>query len=151
MPTGSVLLISSQAQRSIPTSRRLPPFPRRTRQIPRRRDGSRRGDFSVYIRVSSQQNYRNGSFLSQTLASGGVCATATRKEPPPRSPGRAPTAAAVIGPPRGLGHSLLLFLEYEPVVLEQLPLEADLVGAHTRGEREPEVGAGEPAREELQL
>ena len=44
-----------------------------------------------------------------------------------------------------------LFLEHEPVVLEQLPLEADLVGAHPGGEREPEVGAGEPAREELKL
>src|SRR5205085_1373289 len=46
---------------------------------------------------------------------------------------------------------LLLFLEYEPVVLEQLPLEADLVGAYTGGEREPEIGAGEPARKELKL
>jgi hypothetical protein len=44
-----------------------------------------------------------------------------------------------------------LFLEHEPVVLEQFPLEADLVGAHARGEREPEVGAGEPAREKLEL
>src|ERR1700716_3484931 len=44
-----------------------------------------------------------------------------------------------------------LFLEHEPVVLQQLPLEADLVGAHPGREREPEVGAGEPAREELKL
>jgi hypothetical protein len=44
-----------------------------------------------------------------------------------------------------------VFLEHEPVVLEQLALEADLVGAHTGGERETEVGAGEPAREKLEL
>ena len=36
-------------------------------------------------------------------------------------------------------------------MLEQFPLEADLVGAHAGGEREPEVGAGEPAREKLKL
>ena len=42
-----------------------------------------------------------------------------------------------------------LFLEYEAVVLQQFPLEADLVGADARGEREPEVRAGEPARENV--
>jgi hypothetical protein len=44
-----------------------------------------------------------------------------------------------------------LFLEHKPVVLQQLPLEADQVGAHTRGERQPEVRAGEPAWEKLKL
>ena len=42
-------------------------------------------------------------------------------------------------------------LEHEPVVVQQLPLEADAVGAHARGEREPEVGAGQPAGEQLEL
>src|SRR5262245_57314696 len=38
-----------------------------------------------------------------------------------------------------------LFLEYHPVVVQELSLEADLVGAHAGGERKPEVGAGQPA------
>jgi omega-6 fatty acid desaturase (delta-12 desaturase) len=37
-------------------------------------------------------------------------------------------------------------LEHEPVVVEQLALEADAVRTHARGEREAEVGAGQPAR-----
>jgi hypothetical protein len=37
------------------------------------------------------------------------------------------------------------------VVVEQLALEADLLGARPRDEREPEVGVGQPARQELQL
>jgi hypothetical protein len=40
---------------------------------------------------------------------------------------------------------LLAGLEHEPVVIEQFAFEAHLVGVHARGEREPEVGAGEPA------
>jgi hypothetical protein len=47
------------------------------------------------------------------------------------------------------GSSLLL--EYEPMVVQQLTLEADAVGAHARGEGEPEVGARQPAREQLEL
>src|SRR5437764_3105865 len=60
-----------------------------------------------------------------------------------------------LGPARGAAGIPRLFsspfLEHEPVVLQQFPLEADLVGAHTRGERESEIGAGEPAREKLEL
>ena len=37
--------------------------------------------------------------------------------------------------------SLPRLLEHEPVVVQQLALEADAVGAHTGGEGEPEVGA----------
>jgi uncharacterized membrane protein len=44
-----------------------------------------------------------------------------------------------------------LLLEHESVVVQQLPLEAHAVGAHARGEREPEVGAGEPAGREAEL
>ena len=44
-----------------------------------------------------------------------------------------------------------LFLEYEPVVVQELALEADLVGAHAGGEREPEIRAGQPTREEPKL
>ena len=44
-----------------------------------------------------------------------------------------------------------LFLEYEPVVVQELALEADLVGAHARGEREPEIRAGQPTREKPKL
>jgi hypothetical protein len=47
--------------------------------------------------------------------------------------------------------SPLVCLEYEPVVLEPFALEADLVGADTGGQRQPEVGAGEPAWEKLKL
>src|SRR5947209_1927254 len=43
------------------------------------------------------------------------------------------------------------FLEHESIVLEQLAFEADAVGAHARGEREPEVGAGEPAAGKAEL
>ena len=44
-----------------------------------------------------------------------------------------------------------VLLEHQSVVVQQLPLEADAVGAHARGEREPEVGAGEPAGGEPEL
>jgi hypothetical protein len=43
---------------------------------------------------------------------------------------------------------LTLFLEYQPVVVQELSFEADLVDAHPEGERQPEVGAGQPAREQ---
>src|SRR5262249_26446908 len=46
---------------------------------------------------------------------------------------------------------LFLLLEYEPMVVQQLSLEADLVRAHPGGEREPEVSASDPTREERQL
>ena len=36
-------------------------------------------------------------------------------------------------------------------MVEQFALEADLVGAHAGGEREAEVSAGEPARQQLEL
>src|ERR1700751_5257903 len=39
----------------------------------------------------------------------------------------------------------------EAVVVEQFALEGDLVGAHAGGEREAEVRAGEPARQQLEL
>src|SRR5271168_1695280 len=42
-------------------------------------------------------------------------------------------------------------LEHQPAVIEQLPFEADLVGAHARGERAAEVGARQPAGHQLQL
>jgi hypothetical protein len=45
----------------------------------------------------------------------------------------------------GLSRQRLSLLEYEPVVVQQLALEADAVGAHAGGEREPEVGARQPA------
>jgi hypothetical protein len=44
-----------------------------------------------------------------------------------------------------------LLLEHQPIVVQQLPLEADAVGADARGEREPEIGAREPARQKLEL
>ena len=47
-----------------------------------------------------------------------------------------------------LAHARLLF-EYEPVVVEQLPFEADLVGADPRGEGQPEICAGEPPGQQL--
>src|ERR1039458_2251589 len=53
-------------------------------------------------------------------------------------------------PPRGAGSSITL-LEHHPAMVEQLAFEAHLVGAHTRGERETEIGAGQPARYELKL
>ena len=42
-------------------------------------------------------------------------------------------------------------LEHQSVVIQQLSLKADFVGTHSGGEREPEVGAREPAREEREL
>jgi hypothetical protein len=47
-------------------------------------------------------------------------------------------------PPASVSSGLL---EHEPVVVEQLPLEADLVRADTGGERHAEVSAGEPPRQ----
>ncbi len=47
--------------------------------------------------------------------------------------------------------ALLSVFEYEAIVVEDLALEADVVGAHAGGEREAEVGAGEPARQQLEL
>ena len=44
-----------------------------------------------------------------------------------------------------------LFLEHEPVVVQELALEADLIGAHARCEREPEIRAGQPTREKPKL
>jgi hypothetical protein len=41
--------------------------------------------------------------------------------------------------------------EDEPMVVRQLALEAGAVGAHARGERQPEIGAGQPAGEQLEL
>ena len=48
--------------------------------------------------------------------------------------GDEPAARAAPGP---VGSSVLL--EYEPVVVQELALEADLVGAYAGGEREPEI------------
>src|ERR1700720_2936803 len=42
-------------------------------------------------------------------------------------------------------------LEYEPVVVEELPLEADLVRADAGCERHPEVGACQPTRQQRKL
>ena len=44
-----------------------------------------------------------------------------------------------------------VFLEYEPVMVQELALEADLVGAHAGGEREPEIRAGQPTWEKPKL
>src|SRR5215216_156854 len=42
-------------------------------------------------------------------------------------------------------------LQHDAVVIQQLALEADAVRAHSRGEREPEVGASKPARQKPEL
>src|SRR5215213_11926454 len=42
-------------------------------------------------------------------------------------------------------------LEDEPEVVQQLALEADAVGADARRERQPEVGAGQPPRNQARL
>ena len=52
---------------------------------------------------------------------------------------------------RTLGRRSLPLLEHEPIVIEQLAFEADLIGAYTRCEGEAEVGAGQPARQQLDL
>src|SRR5215207_1432419 len=44
-----------------------------------------------------------------------------------------------------------LLLEHEPPMIEQLPLEADAIGADARGERQAEVGVGQPAREQFEF
>src|SRR5688572_12577215 len=49
------------------------------------------------------------------------------------------------------GAGFWCLLEHEPVMVEQLALEADAVGAHAGGEREPEIGAREPARQQPEL
>src|SRR5690349_21191980 len=59
---------------------------------------------------------------------------------PPPSPERPLSAGAE-----------LLLLEYEPVVIKQLPFEADLVGADAGGERESEICAGQPTWDEREL
>jgi hypothetical protein len=41
--------------------------------------------------------------------------------------------------------------EYEAIVVEQFALEADLVCAHTGGEGEAEIGAGDPPRQQPEL
>src|SRR5437588_7143823 len=65
------------------------------------------------------------------------------------------TRSSMAACPRGRAGSLKLssfpLLEYQPVVVQQLALKADSVGAHAGGEREPEVGTHEPAREEHEL
>src|SRR5688572_21841243 len=53
---------------------------------------------------------------------------------------------AQVAPERGSG-----LLEHQPVVLEQLALEADAVGADARGECQAELGARQPPRHELEL
>ena len=52
--------------------------------------------------------------------------------------------------PRSSAGGFLLF-EHESVMVEQLSLEADLVGAHAGGERQPEIGARHPAGDKSQL
>ena len=58
----------------------------------------------------------------------------------PRNPCPARPAVRLTGGPY---HSALRSVfKYEAIVVEQLTLEADLVGAHAGAEREAEVGAG---------
>src|SRR4051812_26938693 len=64
---------------------------------------------------------------------------------------RPPPAAAAFFEADGLpGYSRPL-LEHDPVVVEQLALEADAVGADAGRERQPEVGARQPAGEQPEL
>ena len=44
-----------------------------------------------------------------------------------------------------------LLLKNQSVVVQQLSLEADLVGTNAGGEREPEIAAGQPAWEKANM
>src|SRR5437588_11231837 len=54
-------------------------------------------------------------------------------------------------PPPVARRASRLLLEHQAVVVQQLALEADAVGAHARGEGEAEVGAGEPTGDQPEL
>src|SRR5215212_2584008 len=107
-------------------------------------------------RSRSRGSPRPSGWSCSTTSPSTTTARSTSWPSAPRAPGRrrAATRTAFRWPSRArasrserLGGRRLL-LEHEPVVVEQLALEADAVRAHARGERQPEVGAREPARNE---
>src|SRR5215211_8420899 len=108
------------------------------------------------MRSRSRGSPRPSGWSSSTTSPSTTTARSTSWPSAPRAPGRrrAATRKAFRWPSRArasrserLGRRRPL-LEHEPVVVEELALEADAVGAHARGERQPEVGAREPARYE---
>ena len=91
----------------------------------------------------------DGAPAAEEAASGKAYAVGVSRAEP--GAGRLDERGAGLAVRRVDGLTATTLFEYEAVMIEELAFEAHLVGAHAGGEREPEVGACQPAGHKLEL